>query len=31
MKKIVEIKNLTKTYGRKGYESVVLKLSLIHI
>lgn len=25
MKKIVEIKNLTKTYGRKGYESVVLK------
>lgn len=25
MKKIVEIKNLTKAYGRKGYESVVLK------
>ena len=25
MKKILEIKNLTKTFGRKGYESVVLK------
>lgn len=31
MEKRLEVRNLSKSFGRKGYETPVLKLSLIHI